>query len=328
MVVIGDGQAETVVKLSLAGLEATLTHNAHYLATTQASSSTHHRKPKPPPLPQNAHSPLKKSRGPKLSCLCLSVEASRVSITQPMYGGNATEEVAQKWHIRAQFGAIEGSIFKARTLEDCFAVTTSKDAGRLEKFLHLPGVEFSQHSETHGDDSKKTSYLQLDLDEISSTISLMQIRAFFYLISSWRLNEPLPNLDHVQPPTAAPDLKSGSTSSHLHLCLQHLTLTQSSSEQHTLLSVVLGEAKLAVVRESDFRRLCCMVPVLCGPLNTAQWNAPCFYQDCSQMTPRPPPSKSAERLVEFFIATPHQNCKGQYYMYLGTLTIHRYNVHV
>ncbi len=298
MVVIGDPQAETVAKVRFTGGHVSLTPNTHYLQSHTGGSIDRRKKPHPH---KHTPSPLKPTL-PMLPSVSVTVGGASISTTKAMYSGNASQDHSQKRQTRVKVSDIKAGTVDAQTVEGLY-----EGAGDAEQFLHVPVLEMNTHSKTMGEERKDSSYFQVDLDEVSCTVSLLQIAKLFFISASWKAT----TLPHVQTKFSPPPSVTEGNLGHLHVHLRHTTLTQSTTERHSLLSVVAGECNGGIVKDSDAeRRQSCIIPVLHGPLDTRQWNTAGIYGRAQVgVAPSCQPS-GHERVLELFIATAAQHCKG------------------
>ena len=207
-----------------------------------------------------------------------------------MYSGNAAEETPQKYQLRLRISDVQaGSV-------DIHSLGASEVSGS-EQCLHVPILEFNQHSKITGEERGDTSYLQLDIEEATATFSPAQLSKIFFFYGSWR-NEPTPLSQQVPP-------LSASAQQSIHLLVTNMTVTRSSSEQFTLLSLVLGGVAGEIIKDSA-DKLCHVIPVLNGPLETQNWNTVGSYKSEANSDLLSP----QERLVEFFVATPTEKFEG------------------
>ena len=290
MVVIGDPTAETIFRIKLAGGETILTPNVHYLPTVKPG----HR----PTKPQKPS--FSKTKLPKLPGLCASLSESSIHIVQPMYSGNASEEVPQRYQLHAKFCEIQVSSVSFRTLEGSLKQTS------MEVFLQIPSLEASKHSKTHGQGESDNAYLQLDIQEMSSTLSIADVSKLLFISGSWK-TDPATSSTQIKfnsPPTLPPNVGK------LQISLKNAIVTKSTSEHFSLLSVILGECSGAIVEYSNTdKKLCQVSPFFKGPYDTQRWNKVSLYKqsDLKKQDSFYP----EERLIEFFMATPHKNCEGK-----------------
>ena len=286
MVVIGDPKAETVMKIKLAGGRALITPNAHHLPLSTSDQK------KSKSLKQLASMPHS-----SLPAICITLGQSSLSITSAMYSGNASKDVSQRHQMRAELCQLELSILDIRGFPP-------EKLSEQEKILSLPKWEIYQHSKTYGEAEGDSLYLQLDLEEISCTLSLEQMAKMFFIYASWS-QQALSTFTSMKfSPAPVPDRLG-----HLQVLVRDSTLTKSASGEFTLLSSVLSSCNLVIVRESQMGRLCHAVPVLFGPLGTEHWSTVEAFCE--------PPSQLAshalhERLVEFFTASPSEGHSGVY----------------
>ena len=290
MIVIGDPSAETIFRIKLAGGETILTPNVHYLPTVKPG----HR----PTKPQKPS--FSKTKLPKLPGLCASLSESSVHIVQPMYAGNASEEIPQRYQLHAKFCEIQVSSVSFRTLEGSLKQTS------MEMFLQIPSLEASKHSKTHGQSESENAYLQLDIQEMSSTLSIASVSKLLFISGSWK-TDPATSSTQVKfnsPPTLPPNVGK------LQLSLKNAIVTKSISEHFSLLSVILGECSGAIVEYSSTdKKLFQVSPFFKGPYDTQRWNTVNSYRQ-SELK-KQDLFYADERLIEFFMATPHKNCEGK-----------------
>ena len=293
MVVIGDPKAETIAKIRMAGGRVMLTPNTHYIPacdTRQQSLKTSNKTPQ-------------KASSLKLPIVCFAITRSSIHITQPMYNGNASEEVPQKYHLRAEIRDVTGGGLDSQGIH-----FQEEDFTDLEQFLHIPNLEISQHSKNVGIEERQTSYSQLDVEEGSATLSLPCLSKLLSIIGSWRGESVARSLLAGHPPPLS-KISEESELGQLHFLVKNLTVTQSISEQFSLLSAVLGECSGSLVKSTRSDKLEPVLPFFHGPLDTQEWNTIRAYEELKSK----PGSVdcSEERLVELFIATPHQELKGE-----------------
>ena len=294
MVVIGDPEAETIVKIRLASGRMVVTPNTHYIPTRD----TRHQSLK------SSNKRPQKATSLKLPILCFAVAQSSVHVTYPMYTGNASQETPQKYHLRAEIRDITGG-----DLDSPGVHFQEEDLASLERFLHVPNLEISQHSTTVGIEETQTSYLQVDVEEGSLTLSLLRISKLLSISGSWR-GESIPGAMLAECPSTPPPPTGGESGlGHLQLLMKNLTVTQSISEQFSLLSAVLGEGSGSLVKVKDASSDKQLLRFFHGPLDTQEWNTVGAFQEPKSRSRSV--SCSEERLVELFIATPHQEFKGE-----------------
>ena len=290
MVVIGDPTAETIFRIKLAGGETILTPNVHYLPTVKLG----HR-------PTKVQKPSSsKTKPPKLPGLYATLSESSVHMVQPMYGGNASDEVPQRYQLHAKFCEIQLGPVSFRTLEGSMKQTC------MEMFLKVPSLEASKHSKTHGQNESENAYLQLDVPEMSSTLSVANVSKLLFISGSWKA-DPATSSTQVKfnsPTTLHPNVGK------LQFSVKNAVVTKSTSEHFSLLSVVLGECSGAIVEYSNTdKKLGQVSPFFKGPYDTQRWNKVNAYKQSDLK--KQDSFYADERLIEFFVATPHNDCEGK-----------------
>lgn len=292
MVVIGDPKAETVVKVRFAGGHICLTSSIHYLHPHTVSTADRSKRP---------HKHSQASLRPILPSVSVSVGGASISITKAMYNGNASLEHPQRHQLRLRVTEVQAGTADTQGVEQMFR--GGGGGGGVQQFLSLPVVELNKHSKTT-DSETDTSYFQLDLDEVSATVSLHQLAKLFFIYASWKAAPLHPQRAKFSSP---PSLTTASLG-HLHILLRHATLTQSTTDDHSLLSVVLGGFSGGVVKDSTAERARgSFVPVLHGPVATQYWNTAEVYSQSQTGTPQP---TGHGQLLEVFIARPAPKCEG------------------
>lgn len=299
MVVIGDPKAETSFKINLAGGRAIVTSNTHYLA----SSPSEHAKPKP--LKQLSHP----NPSPSLPVLSLSLARSTISITSAMYNGNASLESPQRQQMRVVFSQLEVADFGDFTVS-----VLNRQLAELNKILSVPKFEVYLHSKTAGEGAveEDSSYLQLDMEELSCVLSPEQVAKTGYVYLSWYSPTQLPGAKFDCPPVPQ-------NLGHLHISMKEVTLTKSTTTKFTFFSVVLSSCSAVLLRDSMTGRLCHAVPVLCGPITTGKWNTTEAYS--RESLQHRGSDTSHERLLEFFTATPDEGLSGTVIKWLSHIMI-------
>ena len=306
MVVLGDPKAETLLNIELTGIQIVLTANGHYLSTMSAGS----------PHTTKSKKTSKKAKKPKslaLPSICVVNSGLTLNFTLPMYSGNASLDVPQKSQLKAKLGDIRSGTLSLQKLEDArkrVDVAKGDTAGsEFKQFLHLPSLEFNYHSKKHGEKEieKDRTYFQLDIEKIASSLSHTHISKLLFLAGSWIAAKCYPSSADIDCP-AHPGSKLG----HLHLSVLNSSVSYSGNDCYSLTSAVVGEFSVAIVKEAAAKRFGSLLPVVYGPIDTHQWNSARLYQGSSaEGLPPQPSSAAAERLVEFYIARPYQNVKGE-----------------
>ena len=310
MVVLGDPKAETLLNIELTGIQLALTTNGHFLSTLSTGS----------PHTTKAKKSSKKAKKPKslvLPSICVVNSGLTLNFTLPMYSGNASLEVPQKTQLKAKLGDVRSGTPSLQRLDDARNrmdvskgdTAASSTGSEFKQFLHLPSVEFNYHSKKHGEKEikKDRTYFQLDIEKIASSLSHTHISKLLFLIGTWTTAECYPSSADIDCP-AHPGSKLG----HLHLSILNSSVSYSGTDYYSLTSAVVGEFSVAIVKEAAAKRLGCLLPVVYGPIDTHQWNSARFYQGLSaEGLPPQRSSVAAERLVEFYIARPYQNVKGE-----------------
>lgn len=297
MVRIGDPKAETTFRIRLAGGEAVLSPNVHYLPVVK--SDHRHKK-----LQRQSSSKVKP---PKLPGLLATVSECSVHITEPMYSGNASKEIAQRTQLIANVCEIQIGTVSFRTLEGMLKGSSK------ETFLCVPSLEINKHSKTYGVGGNNTAYLQLDVEEMSGTFSIAQISKLLFISGSWQ-SDPATFSVKFTPPVVHPKL------GNLHLSVKNATVTKSISEQFSLLSAILVECSGAIVDNcSSSNKQCHVYPFLQGPCDTQALNKVHSYKQSGEE--KPELFHTHERLVELFIATPHEDYEGIVFIFAWTNSI-------
>ena len=286
MVRIGDPKAETTFRIRLVGGETVLSPNVHYLPVVR--SDHRHRKPQ--------RQSSAKVKPPKLPGILATVSECSIHMTQPMYSGNASKEISQRTQLIANICEIQMGTVSFRTLEG------SLKGSSMENFLSIPSLEVNKHSKTYGVGGNNTAYLQLDVEEMSGTFTVAHISKLLFISGSWQ-SDPATSSVKFTPPVLHPRL------GHLHLSLKSATITKSVSEQFSLFSAILVECSGAIVDDcSSSSKLCRVSPFLQGPCDTQTLNKIHSYKQSG--AEKQDLFRTHERLVEFFIATPHKDYEG------------------
>ena len=315
---LGEPKAESVVNIDFAGGHILVTPNAHYIPTSNPdlSSKTHkHQSPK---------RARKLQLSPSLPSLCISCEVLDISLSKPMYSGNASEECPQKVQIRAQQEQIEVGIVTVKSLSDALkdrsSVVTERATGssvkqlksslQFDKCFCMPKVELNYHSKTSGDVASGSSYLGVDVESITCIGSLEQISHSLFVAGSWLQNAPRSSLAELKVHTSVPQsLKVSPALNHkLHAIFKTVALTRSTSERYSSISAILGEASVSVLKCKEQGTVDRCIHIFHGPLSTSEWNTvDCYRQEGSQNRDH---NKGLEKFVQFFMATPVDSVKG------------------
>lgn len=291
----------------MAGGNTLLTPNVHYLPT----SSTDFKHGRKRVVGQEAQ-PVKPVSLPGLAFL---MEESSICTTKAMYIGNATLGTPQKSHTRMQFRELS-----AKTLEVDSADVRKVSLTRPEQFLHSPALEITKRwraevaavgeSDDNSDDTRETFHQQLEAKEVSSTVSVGQLSSVACVVGSW-WGEPLSLSDQPQlgrGQSAHRQCPASNSIVHLHMQSRDTVLTRAWLHDHTSVSASVGSCSSAViVEEGSGRRLCCMVPVFHGPLDTRSWSTVEAYR---RPPPRSPQPSTREKLVEFSTSAPLEGSSG------------------
>lgn len=312
MVVLGDPKAETLLNIELTGIQIVLTANGHYLSTMSAGS----------PHTTKSKKTSKKAKKPKslaLPSICMVNSGLTLNFTLPMYSGNATLDVPQKSQLKAKLGDVRSGTLSLQRLEDArkrvdiakgdTTSTAATTGSEFKQFLHLPSLEFNYHSKKHGEKEmdKDRTYFQLDIEKIASSLSHTHISKLLFHAGSWITAECYPSSADIGCPT-----HPGSKLGHLHLFVLNSSVSYSGNDCYSLTSAVVGEFNVAIVKEAAAKRLGSLLPVVYGPIDTHQWKSARCYQGSSvEGLPPQQSTTAAERLVEFYIARPYQNVKGE-----------------
>ena len=304
MVVLGDPKAETLFNVELAGGQAVLTANGHYLATATTAS----------PLMGGMKSKKisKKAKKPKslaLPGLCIVLCGVTLNLVLPMYSGNATLASPQRTQLKARLRGSHCGTLTLQRLEDAqtnVVISNGESppaAGEFKQCLHVPMVEFSYHTTSYGGEGVERGglYLQFDVEKLAGTFSHTHISKLLFIAGTWTATESHASSCDIECP-AHPGSKLG----HLHVSILNTSLTHSGMEHYGLSSAVVGEVSVAMVKDSSPRKLGCLLPVLYGPLNTDLWS----NIDCYNHPSTVRPTSTSERVVECFMARPHQNMAG------------------
>lgn len=297
---LGDAKAETVFNIQVAGGQAVITTNCHFLSTV-SSGSPH------TPKSKKGSKKIKKPKSMSLPSLCVVNCGLTLNITLPMYSGNATPDSPQRTQLKAKLCDVQAGTLTLQRLDDArkyVAISKGDSApSEFKQFLHVPDVELNYHSKRHGesDADKDRSYFQLDIDKVMSSLSHTHLSKLLFLTGTWTAMECYPSSADMECP-AHPGTKLG----HLHMSMFNSSMSYSGTDYYSLTSAVLGELSLSIVKDSSAKKLGCLLPVLYGPISTHNWNNIDFYKQSSSI----PPSAPSERLVELFIARPYQHMKG------------------
>lgn len=292
MVVLGDPKAETTFKISLSGGRAVVTSNTHYLAFP---SSDQQVKLKPSKLPSH---PLP-SPPPPLPALSVSLAHLTLNITSAMYSGNASTDTPQRNQMRVIIKQLE-----LADLENFTNFVLNYPSAQSNTILTVPKFEIYRHLKTTGEDNmeENSSYLQLELEELSGTFSVEQMARNGYMYSSWYTTQS----PDVRPKFECPIVPKNL--GHLHISVKDSMLTKSISSKFTFLSIAVSSCSIVLLQDSSTGRLCRAVPVVCGPIATDQWNTAGAYRR-ENLQPQIF-SVGSERLVEFCTATPSEDHSG------------------
>lgn len=304
---IGDPKAVTHFEINLAGLNLLLTSSSHYLPTLSSFQSQ--QLPLPPLL--LASSKLDKERDPPpppvLPCLCAICASIDADISLPMYSKNALPEVPQKLEIRVSMHDSLVRMVSIQELDNCVEMLNShaQDGGYLEQLFDLSRVDFTYSSLSHGDGSagsQDTASMQLDIDEVSATLSNQFISKCLFMYQSWRDVETPPSSLQVQyPPPHA------SNPTHcVRLALHDLRMGQSTGNQFVARSLVLGKVGGAIiVRDCNGGK---RIPFLYGPFDTGRWNSTGVYQR-PDLSPQGVDDFKGN-LIELLVTVPSDAIKG------------------
>ena len=307
MVVLGDPKAETIFNIELAGGQAVLTANGHYLPTANATS---------PHLGGGTKKSSKKAKKPKsvaLPSLCLVVCGATLNLVLPMYSGNATSDAPQRTQLKARLCDIHSGTLTLQRLEAAqtrVAIANGESSvgvGEFKQCLHIPAVELSYHTKSYGERQEGVErdglYLQFDVEKIVGSFSHTHASKLLFLAGTWATTESHSSSCDIECP-AHPGSKLG----YLHMSILKTSLTYSGMEHYSLSSAVVGELSVAMVKDSSPRKLGCLLPVVYGPLDTSLWSTVNHYNSPSY--PFIPPPSPSERVVELLMARPYQNMTG------------------
>lgn len=292
MVVLGDPKAETTFKINLAAGRAVVTSNTHYLAfppsdqhvKLKPSKPLSHPLPSPPPLP----------------AVSVHLAHSSLTITSAMYSGNASPDIPQRNQMRVIIKQLE-----LTDLDNFTAfVLNSPSTQSSTTILTVPKFEIYRHLKTTGEDKMEgdSSYLQLELEELSCTLSVEQMARTGYLYWSWYTTQSPDFRTKFECPAVPKNL------GHLHISVKESMITKSISSKFTFLSVVVSSCSTVLLQDSNTGRLCHAVPVVCGPIATERWNTAEAYRK-ENMQPQVF-GVGSERLLEFCTATPSEDHSG------------------
>ena len=301
MVVIGDPKAETSFKITLAGGRTIVASNTHYLPSF--SSSRDPSKPKthskiqslPPPPPTHS-----------LPTLAVSLARSTISLTSPMYSGNATLENPQRSQARVALSQLE--------LADGTEFSLGPKEVQVKRIVSVPKLEIYTHSKTTGDNKamqeKDSSYLQLHVEEVSCMASAEQVSITSFVVFSWYSGSSITDPSRTKIP--CPPTGSKIPGGHLHVSVKEVELTKSVSASFTFISATVDSCGVVLLCDSTRGRLCHAIPVVCGPLPTDQWNNTDAYTSRARARRFGEDEGSSGRLLELFTAMPHAENTGRF----------------
>eukprot|EP00731_Ephydatia_muelleri_P038532 Em0796g1a len=160
MVVIGDPVAETTFNISVSQILLCVTSNSHFVSLPAA-----------PKLPGNQIPP------PPTDALCLRLGTLCSNIIMPMYGGNATEDISQRFHACVELCSAEIKLCTH------FNPPSILSPSRPPPPPPPPPQGFTV---TGGAKPVTPACLGLSLKVAEVTASLSQLALVFDLASSWR----------------------------------------------------------------------------------------------------------------------------------------------
>ena len=330
MVVIGDPKAETTFKINMAGGRAILTSNTHYLPCSPSAPSDHGKSK------TVSKQPSTPSSSPPLPTLTASLARSTVTITSAMYSGNATLETPQRNQTRVNISQLHIS-----ELEN-FTLGCMPDGMQSNRICSIPKLEIYRHLKTAGEadaiSENDSSYLQLQVEEVSCVVSPKQISKTGHIYSSWYTGSLIsgPLGPKIEGPSSSQDPKisaplgpkiQGSSPSkdpqvHLHISIRDVELTTSTAATFTFSSVIVTSCSVLLLCDSTTGRLCHAVPILCGPIATGEWSSiSAYYSEDWVKHQTRSAGNNSDRLIEFFTARPHEKYSGNIF---DKVTIHLY----
>ena len=307
---IGDPKAVTHYRINLSEINIILTSCSHYLPTVSDVGSrtlrSHHT---PKQLTKKPQQPF----SPSLPCLCVKNAGVRLDITSPMYSRNSLPDLPQRLSICTIVGEVKTRMSEVRSLCEGMDLITNPTIDNSDIFNHffkLPAVNFTysavMHEDLSSDDvclSKDTSYLQIDIEKVSSTLSLHHISQLLFIANSWKTStSPLSSSQSQEP--LPPLLPEFPRIGHLHLSLQDFKLTLSTSSHFQCLSTVLGSGCVAILKELDEGSPGGYLPILYGPFDTSRWSH-------SKGNVVDSDDEYTEKLVEVLMTFPHDSIKGE-----------------
>eukprot|EP00731_Ephydatia_muelleri_P030160 Em0021g683a len=176
MVVIGDPVAETTFNISVSQILLCVTSNSHFVSLPAA-----------PKLPGNQIPP------PPTDALCLRLGTLCSNIIMPMYGGNATEDISQRFHACVELCSAEIKLcthfnplvhFVTLSSASSSSSTTTGIHGAPDRCVSVPSATITYHSQVTGGAKPVTpACLGLSLKVAEVTASLSQLALVFDLAS-------------------------------------------------------------------------------------------------------------------------------------------------
>lgn len=295
MVVIGDPVAETTFNISVSQILLCVTSNSHFVSLPAA-----------PKLPGNQIPP------PPTDALCLRLGTLCSNIIMPMYGGNATEDISQRFHACVELCSAEIKLcthfnplvhFVTLSSASSSSSTTTGIHGAPDRCVSVPSATITYHSQVTGGAKPVTpACLGLSLKVAEVTASLSQLALVFDLASSWRAGPTTAAHAHKvvpPPPSLVPMSRAVS------LTLKGVELERSASEGFASYSLTVAGV-CAWVHEGGEgeegwgRKKAALV--LTGPMDCASWMSGSQLGQTSQQQ---------GNLVEGFLSIPVESQRGK-----------------
>ena len=309
--------AVTCLNLSLTGVRAMLTSSSHFLPTGTSASLKYQHQPQ-------AQKPSKTSQKVSLSplpCLFLCLDACQVSVVMPMYKSNASPHNPQSLHIDGSLHGIRIAILTIQTLTTGMELLLRDPCLHEDRFLDVPVADISYHSVSYGEagnSSRDTATTKLGVKCLYASLSIQQILKLVFMFSSWRTVDKITcPLQPLSLSSSTPGLKYRplllSSKTHrllwIFLSLADMEMSMSRNIKFTSLSTVFGMANLSVAKHSSGKN---SIPVLFGPLDTANWNKVESFQCQGQSESDIDIETSClgKKLAELLISFPQEDFRG------------------
>lgn len=282
---IGDPVAETTFNVTVSHILLCVTSNLHFAAL-----------PSVPQLPGNQSSAP--SHLQVMDALCLRVGSLTANIIMPMYGGNATEDISQRFHASVELSSTEVDLCTQFNPVIHF-VTLISPLGHdaLARCVSVPRVTLTYHSQAAGGvGAFVPTCLGLALQVVDVTASLQQLSVIFSLASSWRVWPAAATAHRVVPPPQAHHLGEA-----VSLTVKGVELERATSEGFTSYSLVVKGVCAWVLGGggSGGKDIGKKALVLCGPFESARW------VQGAQL------DQQGENLIESFLSIPSESQQGK-----------------